>query len=426
MNRTAALVVASLIALMPALARADVSVLQGPKSELDIGGLVQLLGFAEHVNDPVTQNNRMFLFLKEGRFRTSGHYDEYAFQLELALGGEAPIVADTGVSLSLLDLSIDLPLHVLGNGYVRIGQFKVPYGREALVYSGDSLFVDRSIDFLGFRVGRDVGAAVTVHPARATVIAGVFTGGGRDVPPQHYLPERLGVPLLVLRAGIGDLDVDPYRLADQPLPTPTPKYAVFVNGLFTRDSTVGHSTVLNVKLADKSLLINGNWNPYIGAKPYAQGNWWQVGADAAYHAPLGALQLATEAELDWAGYSNDYGVLHAAGARIQAGLGYGLFEAGLRYAVLFPDAHFASGAVAISGSDPIHEITPVLAYRFPGHPVRIVADLPVVLQTPVFFEPKVGSYVSTDLPNQASVLAKGGSVGRQNVVQGRLMLQASF
>ena len=38
------------------------------------------------------------------------------------------------------------------------------------------------------------------------MIGGVFTGGGRDVPGNHYLPEKLACPLLVARAGVGDVD----------------------------------------------------------------------------------------------------------------------------------------------------------------------------------------------------------------------------
>ena len=38
----------------------------------------------------------------------------------------------------------------------------------------------------------------------------------------------------------------------------------------------------------------------------------------------------------------------------------------------------------------------------------------------------VGSYLGMELPDQTTVLAKGGTVARQNVVEGRLMLQAAF
>jgi hypothetical protein len=272
-----------------------------------------------------------------------------------------------------------------------------------------------------------VGVALVLQPGPLTVIAGVFTGGGRDVPPQHYLPERLGIPMLAARIGVGNVDEDPFALTVDPFATAT-KTALFVNALYTKDSTVGHSTVLNVKLIDKSILLNGNWNPYIGKAPLSQGTWWQLGADAALRTPLGGgLSLSAEAEANWAGYSNDYGVVHVTGGRAQAGLGLKPFELAVRYAVLFPDSGFASGPQKVTGTLALQELTPSLTYHFTGQRLKLVADLPLLIDTPVFTEKGVGSYVGVELPDQAAVLAKGGnSVGRQTVVEARLMLQAAF
>ena len=105
----------------------------------------------------------------------------------------------------------------------------------------------------------------------------------------------------------------------------------------------------------------------------------------------------------------------------------GGFEGALRYAVLIPDEKFVSGTTQITGKDPIHEITPALSYSFFGQDnLKVVADLPVTLNAPVISETNVGSYVGTDMPDQTSVLAKGGSVSKQNIVTGRLMFQAQF
>src|SRR5207248_9358338 len=209
--------------------------------------------------------------------------------------------------------------------------------------------------------GRDVGATINLFPGDFTVIAGVFTGGGRDAP-QRYLPEILGVPEVVVRAGIGDVDTDAYVLKND-LDPKTTKAAFFVNGLYTKDSLVGHSTVLNIKFIDKSILLNSNWNPYIAKAPFSQGQWWQVGADAALRTPFfGNTSLSAEAEVNWAGYSNDYGVLHAAGGRAQAGIAYKPFEVAIRYSVLFPDANFSSGGARITGTKPMHETTPTATW----------------------------------------------------------------
>ena len=61
------------------------------------------------------------------------------------------------------------------------------------------------------------------------------------MPPQHYLPERLGVPQLVARIGIGNLDSDLYALADEPFATET-KAAFFAKG-----GTVGRQTVVEAR-----------------------------------------------------------------------------------------------------------------------------------------------------------------------------------
>lgn len=410
-------------AFAPVLAFADIKALESKDAELNIGVMTQVLAIGQQVDDPFKDHNRLYLFMKEARFRTNGRYQDYSFNLEFALGGEESVVVTTGVSLSLLDLSVNIPIGFNGS-YVKVGQFKVPYGRERLTYSGFSQFLERSVQDLGFRVGRDVGVAVTLNPAKKlTFIGGVFTGGGRDVPPQRYLPELLGIPMLVARAGWGDVDDDLYVLHND-LQMSAPKFAFFVNGLYTKDSAVGHSSVLNVKFADKSILLNANWNPYIG-KISSLGQWWQVGADAALRVPAGAVNLSAEIEANWAGYSNDAGRAHVAGGRAQLGVGYQPFEVAVRYAVLFLDPSLGlNGAI---GSKPVHEITPSVAWYLSGQRLKLVADLPVLIQAPVFTEKGVGSYIGTELPDQAALLAKpANSVGRQNIVEARLMMQAAF
>lgn len=92
-----------------------------------------------------------------------------------------------------------------------------------------------------------------------------------------------------------------------------------MNALYTKDSLIGHSTVLNVKLADKSLLLDGDWNPYIGRAPLQQGTWWQAGADAAGRMPCRAVDLSGEAAFDFGQYSNTYGSVQMWGVRAQGG-----------------------------------------------------------------------------------------------------------
>jgi hypothetical protein len=419
----------TLAVLAPAISRAEVPILESKDAIVSVGGLTQMIGFGQTLNDPYTNNSRAYLFMKESRFLAHGRYRDLQMNLEMALGGENAVSAASGVSLSLLELNVDVPLGFMGeHSYVRVGQFKVPYGRERLTYSGASQFLERSVTDQAFRIGWDVGVAIVYHPSKFALIGGIFTGGGRDVPPAHYLPERLGIPQLVVRTGYGDVDDDLFALRNTLHPTAL-KTAVFVNAMYTKDSTIGHSSVFNVKLAEKSWMLNSNWNPYVGKSPLSKGDWWQVGGDVAIRAPLSAItSFSGEAEFNWAGFSNDYGVVHAAGARAQGGVMIKNFEIALRYAVVFPDKKFANSGQAITkNGDPLHEITPSAAWYIAGQNLKLVADLPILLQVPVFTEKGVGSYVSSELPDQASILkTAGNTVGRQNIVEARLMFQAAF
>ncbi len=434
--RLAAAMLVVLSAAFGPRALAEIPVVTTDNAEIDFGGMVQLLGFAQHLDDPYKNDDRVYLFMNRARLRLSGHYDEVSFYMEMGLGGEDAIVATTGVSLGLLDFAFNIPLAGSKTTYLKVGQFKVPYGREQLTYEGNFQFADRSINNLGFVVGRDVGAAVVSHPGLFTLIGGVFTGGGRDVPPDHYLPEKLGIPLFAARAGIGDLDEDPFYLTQDVHGFKGEidrrrTGAVFVNALYTKDTLIGHSTVLNVKLADKSLLLDGDWNPYIGKAPFSQGTWWQAGADAAGRLPLRAVELSGEAAFDFGKYSNSYGAVQMWGVRAQGAVSYRSFELALRYAMLVPDSNFSYMTVPLTGSEPIQEITPSATWFVRGQRLKLVADLPIIINDPVFTEANVGSYAATDLPDQATVLATAGvptgnTVTRQNVYEARLMVQAQF
>src|SRR5207248_4700829 len=220
-----------LAALAPQFARADVPVIKTEEAALYLGGMTQALGLGQQLSDPYRNDARMFLFLKTARVRANGNYDDFTFNAEAAMGGEETVVGSTGVSLSLLDLSVNLPLRFWNKSYIKVGQFLVPYGRERLTYEANSQFIERSTQDMGFRVGRDVGATINLFPGDFTLIAGVFTGGGRDAP-QRYLPENIGIPEMVVRAGIGEVDDDPYALRND-LDPKTTRTAFFVNGLYT-------------------------------------------------------------------------------------------------------------------------------------------------------------------------------------------------
>jgi len=423
-----AAIAALLLTAVPNVAAADVTVARTDRGQLTVGGMAQMLGFLQHLDDPSRNDDRVYLFLNRARLRANGTYEGYRVNMELALGGEETVAAPSpGVSLGLLDLNLEIPLRVLGEGaYVKVGQFRVPYGRERLTYSGWSQFVERSVMDAGFKVGRDVGFALVLRPGPLTVIAGVFTGGGRDAPVRQ-IPQILGLPMLVARVGAGNVDEDPFALKTTAFELDGARYAFFVNGLYSGDSLIGHSTVLNVKLADKSLLLDPAWNPFIGRRPLVQGSFFQLGADAAARVPVAGWNVSADVELNWNGFINPYGVLHMAGGRASVAAYRGGFEAGLRYAFLVPDAGMAASNISIAGSrDPIHELTPALTWYIHGNHLKLVGDLPLMFGVPVFVEPNIGSYVGTQVPGNSSVLANGGTVGRQNVFEARLLLQGLF
>ena len=185
MKTTLSSILGFLLALAPTLALADIKVLESKEAELNIGAMTQVIGFGQQVDDPFTDHNRLYLFMKEARFRTNGRYQDYSFNLEFALGGEESIVAQTGVSLSLLDLSVNIPIG-FNHSYLKVGQFKVPYGRERLTYSGYSQFLERSVQDLGFRVGRDVGLALTLTPVTGFTFTSAALLPGEATGPQKF------------------------------------------------------------------------------------------------------------------------------------------------------------------------------------------------------------------------------------------------
>lgn len=403
-----------------------------PGMDLSIHGRLQTIGFLQSLKDNFQDKTRVYLFLKQARLGVNGKYEDVGFDLQLAFGGEEEVKAPSpGVALSLLDLSVDVPL--IESFYVKVGQYKVPYGREALTNSGFLQFNDRSIQYLGFKLGRDVGVAVHGKIDNFASAVGVFTGGGRDVPIR-YIPQQLGFPMVVVRAGYTSLQEDMFNLKQAGYGLEGEGVAWFINGLYTEDSRVGHSTALNVKLSDKSLLLNSNWNPYIGRRPMERGKFWQVGTDFAFRTAMsGETFFVGEAEANFGVYSNVYGKIKLSGGRAQVGMYNHPFDVALRYAVLIPDKNFgyrsSLGSVySIIDSKPIQELTLGATYFIKNERLKVGVDFPVLFGVPVVVEPNIGSYVLTEQPDQTSVLAPptGGTIERQTVVEARMQLQFMF
>lgn len=403
------------------------------ESDITLFGRLQSQGYIQSLNDRYGDNVRMYLYMKQARFGLRGTYDDIRVDFQVAFGGEEEVKAPSpGISLSLLDLSADIPLSQ--NLFLKVGQFKVPFGREGLTNSAYMQFSDRSLQYLASKVGRDVGFALWTTSGMYSATAGVFTGGGRNVPIR-MIPQQLGLPMAAVRVGINTgIDAELYSLKSTDAGVLPTGYALFVNALYTKDSRIGHSTALNVKTADKSLLLNSNWNPYIGRRPFHRGSLLQLGADAALRtAVTPELSVSGEAELNYGSYKNYYGSLSTTAGRIQGAVAKGQFELGVRYAFIKPDQNFAVTAsngttYKITESRLVHEIDLAVSYFVKGGRVKITADLPVLFGVPVITEPNVGAYVLTEQPDQVTYLLPptNGVIERQTVVSPRLQVQVVF
>src|SRR3989339_853356 len=177
-----------------------IEVYNDSENTLNLGGTMQMLGVLELLEDTlntsVKDELRMYLFQKQARLSVSGRYNNCDYAVKLMFGGEEVPLSNS--VMSLLDYYVDMPV---GSAYLKAGQFKIPYSRERLTDPEFLSNVDRSIQNNAFNFGRDVGLALHGNIGNATGALGLFTGGGSNVP-QRYLPEVLGIPLMVARVGV--------------------------------------------------------------------------------------------------------------------------------------------------------------------------------------------------------------------------------
>ncbi len=410
------------------------------KLKLDIYGRTQMIGVGEVVPDPVRNDTRIYLFLKQARLGFKGLYEDVKFDMQFAFGGEDANGSNT--DLSLLDLVVDVPLKPLSEyTSLKIGQFRVPYSREGLTDRGFMNFTERSIMNMASYQSRDYGLALQRYKGTFAGTVGVFSGGGRDVP-QRYLPEKLGIPQVVARVGYNDgVDEDIYHVTSTDINLNRTTKAVYLNALYTHDTLIGHSTALNVRTIDKNLLIDSSYNQFINSGPNGAngtattlrvGDLWFVGGDAVLRYPLGGGKaVGLETEVNYGSFKNEYGKLHIAAGRVQGNYHVDAYDFGLRYAALKMDSavryRTAGNFYDSKMGDVIHEITPSMTRYLKGHNLKVVVDAPVYLKMPLFFENGLGNYVFAEQSAQVSTLATAGnSVSRRTVVEGRMMFQFMF
>lgn len=421
----------------------SMQVAKNEDGELNLGGVLQTYGFVEQIRDPYSWGTRLYLFQKLNRVRISGEYKEIKYNMQLALGGEET-VKNLNASMSLLDSYIDIP--ICGDHRVRAGQFKVPYSRERLEDIADLNYADRSINTVAFNVGRDVGFAFYGNHGIMTAAFGVFTAGGIDIPIRN-LPQKLGIPMLALRVGINNnLDKDIFGFNRVDFDATDTRSAVYVNGIYTRNSEVGHSTALANKTNDKSLLINSNWNPYTTTTNDSE--LWQTGADFAMQTALGNSRLLLNAEFNAGRFSSSLGSLNIYGGVIGGNLYFSpAVGIGLRYAAIIPSKNFGyknsvttqaanliTGVVTsvtttttypiIKDETPIQEITPSLIINLKNN-IRVVFDAPIGFDVPVAQEKNNGTYNLMFQPDQTSYVTSEG-ITRETTAAGRMVFQFVF
>lgn len=444
----AVLALLALVGALPTRGNA-LEVVQNDTGTLNIEGYGQWLGVYESVpDDKKGFADRAYEFLKEARLQTDGTYGDVKYNVMYAIGPEEAVETQSGSTsnsaLGLQDFSADIPMPALDNTWLKVGQFLVPYGRENLTDDRTMNFDQRSVESLGFDWNRDVGAALSNYTGKFAGTLAIVSGGGIDYP-QRYLPEKLGFPMTVLRVGYNDgVDKDIYNVNardDNPngflhrdnANAGGTETAVYVNGMYMRDSDVGHSTVLNVRADDKPLLIDPDYNPFIamsaaGPQSYSLANIYQLGGDAVYRAPfIGGSRFNSEVEYDYGHFDNEFGSLNIKGARAQAGVSEGKWEANARYSILYLDPHMEGnpGIRLLDNNRPINEVTPSLTYHYRPN-VQVVGTLPIFLDMPVFQDPVSGNYVMAEQPDQSTYDKGGSTVARRNIMEARLMIQFAF
>ncbi len=421
-NRTTKFLMTAAISICTLQVQA-IELIKKEDASFNLGGRFQLLGVGERLSeDSGHDNDRMYLFLKQARIIGSGSLEDYKYYVEWAMGGEEA-VKNLNSSISLLDFRADIP--VSEQSYIRVGQFKVPFGREALIDDGALLFTDRSINNLGSLLGRDVGVAGVIQRQGVMGTLGVFTGGGRD-NPERYLPEKLGIPLFVTRIGYDSAGKDPYNYKNSGVFASEQKaFSAFLNLAYMEDTRIGHSSVLNVRPTDRSLLLNPNWNPYLAKTPLTRSKVAQVSADLQNRFPVNIADATVEVELTHDEFSNEFGKIGLTGGRIMASASVKPFEFALRYASLYPSNEFNYKGTPITGGDPFQEVTAAFTY-FHRPWSRFTFEALFELNTPVAVETGVGSYSLVEQPDQTTVVDGKGTIERQYVPELRVLYQLAF
>ncbi len=447
--------------------------------DLSFGGRIQVMGDAELITqDMVRDHFRVYLWDEEDRLFTSGTYQGYKWNFEVAFGGEA--INSSNNQLNLLDASADIPI-IPDMIYGKVGQFKVPGNWESAVYEGNQLFTEKSPIFnLFFNQGYDTGAALYGHLGNLDGQFGLVQGGPDVI--QRYLPEVLNFPTpMFLRVGFNDgINDDPFHPMQTGFLKPDKlQVAVHATGYIAADSNAGHSedlglgggylSTFNANSQYGNVLISSVFNPYLGAAGVApvSATYYQAGADFQVRAPLAdttftftgqvmighynatvPAAMAYETPVSILGKPEVAGAKYAlniGGGEVTASVGDKPWEVAGRFALVVPDNNMigsytqrnaAGKPVTIGGvstwyapifvnSDPICELT------FPSITLHVNSDVKLVAETMFMFDTPIvhsddGVYVVSEMPGSANSGINSPNTRANFIPLGRMQLQFQF
>jgi hypothetical protein len=449
--------------------------------DLSFGGRIQVMGDAELESDDYIRSHfRLYLWDEEDRLFTSGSYQGYSWNFEVAFGGEA--INSSNNQLNLLDASIDVPV-IQDMITAKFGQFKVPGNLESAIYEGNQLFSEKDPMFnLFFNQGYDTGAALYGHLGDLDGQFGLVQGGPDVV--QRYLPEILNFPTpMFLRVGINEgIKDDPFHPKQTGFDKPDKlEWAAHLTGYIAADSNAGHSddlglgggylSTFNANSQYGNVLISSVFNPYLGAAGAnpVTANYWQWGADAQVRAPLSDTTFTLTGQVMFAHYDMTVGqavpyetqttslagqavtigqkeAINIGGGEVIASVGDKPWEVAGRFAVVVPDDNMIGtytyrtpngkgvtvGGVAVTSYAPIFvNSNPIYDLTLPSITLHVNNDVKVVAETMWMFDTVEvhsddGMYLVAEMPGSANSGINSANTRIGFVPVGRMQLQLQF
>jgi len=447
--------------------------------DLSLGGRIQVVGDVElFTQDLFRDHVRLFLWDEEDRLFTSGNFQGYKWNFEVAFGGEA--INSSNNQLNLLDASVDIPL-IPDMISIKLGQFKVPGNLESAQYEGNLLFAEKSPIFnLFFNQGYDTGLSLYGHLGNLDGQGGLVQGGPDVV--QRYLPEVINFPTpIFLRLGFNDgINDDPFHPMETGFVKPDKTaFAVHGTGYYAADSNAGHSEDLglgggylatfNANSQYGNVLISSVFNPYLGGAGVApvKANYYQAGLDFQLRAPMSDTTFTLQgqamighydmtvpsqsATLNGSSQGTIMGVnsgllvgkvynINIGGGEVIASIGDKPWELAGRFAMVIPDVAMKGSWTPINAagvkqavkyssiftdSSPIYELTiPSITWHM-NNDAKLVAETMFMINTPVVHSDD-GLYSIAEMPGSANSGVGGPDSRVALVPAGRMMFQLQY